>query len=101
MTPILRLNHRVRRKVMPSGNDLFLCSIFCIAPQENGQYRRGKVTWQDSPNAAWCLSPPQAARRQFDEKLWGGKNAPKFDKQQQSAGTTPRFARPGSAGKWE
>lgn len=29
----------------------------------------------------WCLSALQADRTVFDEKLWSGKSAPKFDKQ--------------------
>ena len=28
-----------------------------------------------------CLSPLQAGRKHFDEKLWNGKNETKFDKQ--------------------
>src|SRR5438270_10525805 len=38
--------------------------------QENGQYRRGKVMRQGSSDGGWCLSPLQAARGRFDEKLW-------------------------------
>jgi len=36
---------------------------------------------QDSSDDTWCLSPLQAVRGRFDEKLWRGKNEPKFDKQ--------------------
>jgi hypothetical protein len=39
-------------KSYASENDLFSFSAFWIAPLENGHYRRGKVIWQDSSNAA-------------------------------------------------
>jgi hypothetical protein len=58
-------------------------SVFRIlyCDQENRPYRRGKVMRQDSSDDTWCLSPLQAVRGRFDEKLWRGKNASKFDKQ--------------------
>ena len=82
MTPLLKLFPSVRRKVLHLETTCFRFPCSESPPQENGQYRRGNVIWQDSPNATWRLSSPQAARRQFDKKLWGEKNAPKFDKRQ-------------------
>jgi hypothetical protein len=40
-------------------------------------------------NNAWseCISALQAVRGRFEEKLWRGKNEPKFDKQQQLEAT--------------
>jgi hypothetical protein len=60
------------------------CSPVLHYDQENEQYRRGKVAWQDSSDDEWRLSALQAIRERFDEKLWRGKGEPKFDKQQKS-----------------
>ena len=76
------------------GGEKFLLAERMKARYTEHHWRRGmrdisgicsspsiRITWQDPSNAAWYLSPPQAARRQFNEKLWEGKDAPNFDKQ--------------------
>jgi hypothetical protein len=52
MMPLLGVGAARQTKSYASENDLFSFSAFWISPRENGQYKRGKVIWQDSSNAA-------------------------------------------------
>ena len=74
-------HEQLKTKRYASGNGPVSVFRMLYCDQENEQYRCGKVIRQDSSDDAWCLSALQAIRDRFDEKLWIGKNEPKFDKQ--------------------
>jgi len=60
---------KLQTKRYASENDLFVFSLFCLMIQKTGNTGAEKLPGRTYPTMAWCLFPPLAAQRRFNEKL--------------------------------